>query len=149
MELDFNTCDKTLNKYRAIYKSLIFKTLKHLKLSFEPIVSVSFVGNDYIHDINRKYRDIDRPTDVISFAFLDGEDRNQIYKSSGPICLGDIYVSVDKAKEQAMEYGHDLDRELKFLFIHGLLHLLGYDHMRPEDEKVMFKLQDEIIGERK
>ena len=82
---------------------------------------------------------------MISFAFLDNEDRNAIYKSKEPVCLGDIYISVDKAKEQAEEYGHSLKRELSFLFVHGLLHLLGYDHMTEEDEKVMFRLQDEIL----
>ena len=82
---------------------------------------------------------------AISFAFLDNEDRQQLYKSKEPVVLGDIYISIDKAKEQANEYGHSLNRELSFLFVHGLLHLLGYDHMNEEDEKIMFKLQDEIL----
>ena len=96
--------------------------------------------------MNREYRNVDRPTDVISFAFLDNEEnKDEMLKHSGPVCLGDIYISVDKAKEQAEEYGHPLKRELSFLFVHGLLHLLGYDHMNKEDEEVMFKLQDEIL----
>ena len=96
--------------------------------------------------MNREYRGIDRPTDVISFAFLDGEENKEaLLHGTGPVSLGDIYISIDKAKEQAEEYGHPLERELSFLFVHGLLHLLGYDHMTKEDEQVMFKLQDEIL----
>ena len=145
MELDFISNYKEYEEYEEIYSLLVDKTFKHLKLKFDPIISVSLVDNEFIHQINRDYRGIDRPTDVISFAFLDNEDRNAIYKSKEPVCLGDIYISVDKAKEQAEEYGHSLKRELSFLFVHGLLHLLGYDHMIEEDEKVMFRLQDEIL----
>jgi len=146
MELDFNTAFPEFESYEEVYTKLLEKTLKHLSLNFEAIVSVSFVDNEFIHEMNRDYRNVDRPTDVISFAFLDGcDDRDAQLHSNGPVCLGDIYISVEKAKEQAQEYGHSLDRELSFLFVHGILHLLGYDHMTPEDEKVMFRLQDEIL----
>lgn len=145
MELDFNSIYEEYENFEEIYAGLIEKTFKHLKLKFDPIISVSLVNNKFIHEMNRDYRGIDRPTDVISFAFLDNEDRQALYKGKEPVCLGDIYISVDKAKEQAEEYGHSLERELSFLFVHGLLHLLGYDHMSEEDEKVMFKLQDEIL----
>ena len=105
------------------------------------------MDNEFIHNINRDYRHIDRPTDVISFAFLDGtEGKDKIFQSGEMVVLGEIYISFDKAREQAVSYGHSLDRELKFLFVHGILHLLGYDHMTPEDEKVMFALQDEILA---
>lgn len=147
MELDFNSFDESLNDYQLVYEQLLEKTLKHLKLSFEPCLSVTLVDNKFIHEINRDYRHIDRPTDVISFAFLDGiTNKDKIFKSKEMVVLGDIYISVEKAKEQAESYGHSLDRELKFLFVHGLLHLLGYDHMQAEDEKVMFALQDEILA---
>ena len=145
MELDFTSIDENYNNYEDIYISLIKRTFNHLNLHFEPIISVSLVDNEFIHKINKEYRNIDRPTDVISFAFLDNEDRQQLYKSKEPVVLGDIYISIDKAKEQASEYGHSLNRELSFLFVHGLLHLLGYDHMNEKDEKIMFKLQDEIL----
>ncbi len=145
MELDFISNYEELNNYEDVYLSLIDKTFKHLKLKFDPIISVSLVDNEFIHNMNKEYRGIDRPTDVISFAFLDNEDREALYKSKEPVCLGDIYISVDKAKEQAEEYGHSLNRELSFLFVHGLLHLLGYDHMTKEDEEIMFTLQDEIL----
>ena len=145
MELDFISNYPEYEEYENIYSSLIIKTFKHLKLKFDPIISVSLVDNEFIHKMNKEYRGIDRPTDVISFAFLDNEDRQSAYQGKEPVCLGDIYISIDKAIEQAKEYGHPLKRELSFLFVHGLLHLLGYDHMTEEDEKIMFKLQDEIL----
>ena len=146
MELDFNSFEESLNNYQKAYESLLRKALKHLSLDFDPYISVTIVDNDYIHEINRTYRHKDAPTDVISFAFLDDEpDREKLLKGTAPVCLGDIYISVDRAIAQAKEYNHPLKRELSFLFVHGLLHLLGYDHMNKEDEAVMFKLQDEIL----
>ncbi len=146
MELDFDSQIAGYDEYEDVYLSLLKRTMKHLKLKCDPIVSVTFVDNEYIHGLNRDYRHIDRPTDVISFAFLDNEeDKASQLNNKGIVVLGDIYISIDKAKEQAEEYGHPLKRELSFLFVHGLLHLLGYDHMTPEDEGVMFKLQDEIL----
>ncbi len=146
MELDFDSQIAGYEEYEGIYLTLLEKTFKHLKLKCDPIVSVTFVDNEFIHKMNRQYRGVDSPTDVISFAFLDNEeDKEQTLHGKGPVCLGDIYISIDKAKQQAEEYAHPLRRELSFLFVHGLLHLLGYDHMNKEDEEVMFKLQDEIL----
>lgn len=146
MELDFNSFDESLNNYEQIYTDLLKKTLKHLSLDFDPYISVTIVDNDYIHEVNRTYRHKDAPTDVISFAFLDNDPkRDELFHSGQRVVLGEIYISSDKAKEQALSYGHSLGRELQFLFVHGLLHLLGYDHMNEEDEKVMFRLQDEIL----
>ena len=147
MELDFNSFNESLNNYQEVYASLVTKTFEHLSLHFDPYISVTIVDNDYIHEINRTYRHIDRPTDVISFAFLDDNpNRDELFQSKQMVVLGEIYISYQKAEEQASAYGHSLDRELKFLFVHGLLHLLGYDHMTEEDEKVMFRLQDEILA---
>ena len=147
MELDFNSFDESLNNYEEIYGNLLKKTLKHLSLNFEPFISVTIVDNAYIHEINKTYRHIDRPTDVISFAFLDDNPkRDELFHSGQMVVLGEIYISFEKAQEQAISYGHSLDRELKFLFVHGLLHLLGYDHMKKEDEEIMFRLQDEILA---
>ena len=149
MELDFNSKFAECESYENFYLELMDVTFKRLDIKCDPIVSVSIVDNRYIHKINKKYRGIDRPTDVISFAFLDSENNyDKILFSPGPVVLGDIYISLDKAKEQAEEYGHSLHRELSFLFVHGLLHLLGYDHMNKEDEEEMFKLQDEILSEK-
>ena len=107
------------------------------------IFNIIIVDNEYIHKLNKEYRNVDRPTDVISFAL---EDNGSMETAYGRI-LGDIYISIDKAREQAKEYGHSLKRELAFLSIHGLLHLLGYDHMEEEEEKVMFARQELILDE--
>ena len=147
MELDFNSFAETYNGYQKVYEELLDKTLKHLDLHFDPYLSVTIVDNNFIQDINRDYRHIDRPTDVISFAFMDGvNDKDRIFQSGKMVVLGEIYISYEKAKEQAESYGHSLEREFKFLFVHGLLHLLGYDHMTKEDEKIMFALQEEILS---
>ena len=145
MELDFNSLIDGYDNYEEVYNSLLIKTLDYLKIKCSPIVSISLVSEDIIQNINRDYRHIDKVTDVISFAFLDNEDRDSILKSDSEVVLGDIYICLDVAKRQAQEYGHSLDRELRFLFIHGLLHLLGYDHMTKEDEEVMFPLQEKIL----
>lgn len=104
--------------------------------------NVIIINNEEIHKINKEYRGIDRPTDVISFAL---EDYKDIKYENDYRVLGDIYISIDKVKEQAKEYGHSEKRELAFLAVHGLLHLLGYDHMEKEDEKVMFSKQELIL----
>ena len=148
MELDFNSFDESLNNYQSIYESLLSKTLNHLSLNFDPYLSVTLVDNAFIQNINRDYRQKDAPTDVISFAFLDNDEhRDDLFHSKKQVVLGEIYISFEKAREQALSYEHSLDRELKFLFVHGLLHLLGYDHITEEEEKVMFRLQDEILPE--
>lgn len=119
------------------------KTLKMLKLQDEYALSLVICGPITIRRINREYRNIDKVTDVISFALLDdGEEIDYVDE----IELGDIFINRDRVKSQALDYGHSEKREFVFLFVHGLLHLLGYDHMVPEDEKVMFGLQKKIIG---
>ena len=102
--------------------------------------SVIIIDNEKIHEINKQYRGIDRPTDVISFALEEDED----YEVKERL-LGDIYISIDKVYEQAKEYNHSVKRELFFLVTHGFLHLLGYDHMKKEDEEIMFPLQEKIL----
>ncbi len=126
------TVEKVLNK--AIEKE------KLNNVSFNLII----VDNKYIHELNKTYRNIDRETDVITFAL---EDDETVVNGSDERILGDIYISLDKAKAQAEEYGHSLLRELSFLAVHGFYHLLGYDHMTEEDEKVMFGKQKEVLEE--
>ena len=117
----------------------------------EPIeMSVTFMDNAAIQEINRDYRGKDAPTDVISFALEEtGEGEVPVVFEEGaspfPRELGDLMISVERAKEQAEEYGHSFERELGFLALHGFLHINGYDHMTPEDEKEMFTLQKEIL----
>ena len=114
----------------------------------ENLVDVGFnviiVDNDYIHKINKEYRDIDRETDVITFAL---EDEDSVILPEDIRILGDIYISIDKVKSQAKEYGHSERRELLFLAIHGFYHLLGYDHMNEEEEKEMFSKQEKVLSE--
>ncbi len=104
--------------------------------------SIIFIDNKEMQQLNNQYRGIDKPTDVLSFAL--GLDEKII--CDGNRILGDIYISIDKAVEQAEHYGHSSLRELSFLMIHGFLHLLGYDHMNIDDEKNMFNRQEEILN---
>lgn len=134
----FNETDEDLDLEEE--KKIIEYALGYKKLD-DVIFNVIFVDNETIKNINKEYRAIDRETDVISFALEDDKD---ITFEFGRL-LGDIYISVPKMKEQAKEYGHSEKREMAFLTIHGLLHLLGYDHMTKEDEEVMFKEQELIL----
>lgn len=108
-------------------------------------VSVTIVDNEEIRKINNKFRNIDRATDVLSFPLIDF-DNESLPDDGSKIYLGDIIISIERAKEQAKEYGHSIDREIGFLTAHSMLHLLGYDHMVPEEEKEMFAKQEEILN---
>ena len=146
MNIDFvfdNEVENFENNYEQDFTAIIEQALKTLGIEDDVEVSCVLVDDERIHEINREYRHIDRSTDVISFAM---EDNDQFYVEGMPRTLGDIFISVDHAKKQAEEYGHSLRREMCFLFTHGILHLLGYDHMTDEQEKEMFGLQDQILG---
>ncbi|WP_226656838.1 rRNA maturation RNase YbeY [Pseudalkalibacillus hwajinpoensis] len=110
-------------------------------------VSIMFVNNERITEINRDYRGKDQPTDVISFALDDEEEGDDpiLFDEQIPHLLGEIVISVPKIEEQAADYGHSFERELGFLCVHGFLHLLGYDHMTEEDEKEMFGKQKVLL----
>ena len=137
----FNETDENLEEYINTIKEVLVHGLDKLKVG-DVTFNIIFVNNDYIHELNKNYRNIDRETDVITFALEDDKTFNPEER-----ILGDVYISIDKAKSQSEEYGHSLKRELCFLAVHGMLHLLGYDHMEKEEEKVMFKLQEEILDE--
>ena len=128
---------KELDTVKKVLESAIKKE-KLENVSFNVII----VNNKYIHELNKTYRNIDRETDVITFAL---EDEDSIIIPEEERILGDIYISIDKAKQQSEEYGHSLLRELSFLAVHGFYHLLGYDHQTPEEEKVMFTKQEEVL----
>ena len=146
IELDFSTYLDKYENYEDVYLDLVKSTFNHLKLKFDPVISVSFITNEDIREINRQYRNVDSPTDVISFAYLDNVSNKETFiKTNKIVVLGEIYISIPRAIEQADQFGHSLHRELCFLFVHGLLHLLGYDHMNKEDEEVMFSLQNAIL----
>lgn len=148
MEIVFNemgASDPGFASYEADYLAIMAKTIQMLHLSADLVCSVIFTSPEKIHEINREYRHVDRPTDVISFALQD--DDSNILTEEEQNELGDIFINRQAVLDQAREYGHSVRREGCFLFCHGLLHLLGYDHMTPEDEEVMFGLQDEILHE--
>lgn len=149
MELVFqNDCDAAYDIYEPIFDELARKTFKQLKKSTRVSIEVDFVDDERIHQINREYRHVDRPTDVISFAFDDAVE-GEVAIKGGPVHdLGVIVISIPRALSQAKDYGHSEKREITFLFVHGLLHLLGYDHGSPEEEAVMFGLQDTILGKK-
>jgi probable rRNA maturation factor len=110
-------------------------------------VSVILADNPYIHELNLQYRGVDRPTDVLSFAIAEtvAEDQPPQMPEDAPELLGDIFISVEKAKEQAAEYGHSFERELCYLAVHGLLHLLGFDHQTPEETVRMRENEEAIL----
>ena len=137
----FNQLDVDLKKEFKEIKKVLKIGLKELnikKVEFNIII----VDNNYIHELNKNYRGIDRETDVISFALEDDKTIKPLDKIR---VLGDIYICIEKVKSQAIEYNHSFERELTFLAVHGLLHLLGYDHIEEEDEKIMFAKQEEIL----
>lgn len=139
----FNETDEKLDEEIKDIKKTMKYAVEKLELG-EVEFNIIIVDNEYIHNLNKNYRNIDRPTDVITFALED--DKTFDVSEYGRV-LGDVYISIDRAREQAEEYGHSLKREICFLATHGLLHLLGYDHMKPDEEKVMFSLQEEILSE--
>ncbi len=138
----FNQTDRDIPELETV-KSVLQHAVVKEKLE-NVIFNVIIVDNHFIHELNKNYRNIDRETDVITFAL---EDEKDMVAPVGERVLGDIYISIDKAISQAEEYGHSLLRELSFLAVHGFYHLLGYDHMTEEEEKVMFSKQEEVLHE--
>ena len=137
----FNQTNEEVKELKEIKRVLRFAIKKeHLKnVEFNIII----VDNDFIHELNKNYRNIDRVTDVITFAL---EDDTKVINATDELILGDVYISIERAKEQAIEYNHSNLREITFLAVHGFYHLLGYDHMTKEEEKVMFTKQEEVLS---
>ena len=143
----------------GLYKRTILKIFKIcervLKEDFKDVyVSINFVSDEEIQKLNREFRNIDKVTDVLSFPNLNKLSNEKLKKFSkfadfdtNLLFLGDIVISKNVAKKQAREYGHSLKREVCFLALHGFLHLLGFDHIKEEEEKVMIKLQNKILNE--
>ena len=148
MDVSFeNRLEERYDALEEVYLSLAETTFSLLDIKTNYEVDVSLVDEETIHQINRDYRNVDRVTDVISFAFNDDDsDLGKIVGDDIPRLLGEIFICVPRALEQAKEIGNTPERELSFLFVHGLLHLLGYDHMTKEDEEVMFPLQERILS---
>lgn len=139
---NYSIVDNNLYQNYDYLKEVINHTLEVMDAK-ESIFTIIFVTKEEIHELNKQYRGVDRVTDVISFAL---EDVNDVSLSDIRV-LGDIYICIDRMKEQAIEYNHSETRELSFLTVHGLLHLLGYDHQTKEEEEVMFNLQRKILSD--
>uniref|UniRef100_UPI004055C254 rRNA maturation RNase YbeY n=1 Tax=Agathobacter sp. TaxID=2021311 RepID=UPI004055C254 len=143
--------------YEKTAKEVIDYCLDYAKFPYEAEVNLTLTDNAGIHAINKEFRDMDKPTDVLSFpmlsyetagdfAFLEEEDSSDFNPDTGEAMLGDIVISIDKVREQADCYGHSELREFAFLITHSMLHLFGYDHMTEEDAKVMERKQEEILA---
>ncbi len=139
-----------------VAEDVINRVLDDEACPYESEISLTFVDNEEIHRLNKEFRQIDRPTDVLSFPLIDfqppanyepleAEDADGFNPETGELMLGDIVISVERAAEQAAEYGHDLKREIAFLIAHSILHLLGYDHMVPEEAAVMEAKQEAAL----
>jgi probable rRNA maturation factor len=138
-------------------KEVIEHALREEKVNLPCEVSIIFVDNDCIRDINSENRNIDKITDVLSFPMLEyppGKVFKDVYMDyefqpedmdGGKLILGDIAISLEKAEEQSREFGHSFLREVCYLTVHSLLHLLGYDHMKDEDKKIMRSREEEIL----
>lgn len=136
----------------TLMKELIVASAEELELDDHFEMSITIVDNERIQEINREYRSIDQVTDVISFALEDGDEEElavffEEEENPFPRLLGDIFISIDRAEEQAKEYGHSFEREIAFLMVHGFLHLNGYDHQTKAEENTMFGLQEKILKE--
>ena len=150
LKVYFSNAQKAIKitpEIKKLLRKAIKTALEYENFGRDAEVSLSFVTNDEIHELNRDYRGIDRPTDVLSFPMIDGDaDEGDIDICADSVVLGDIIISAEKAVEQAASYGHSIERELAFLAVHSTLHLLGYDHeTSPEDEKDMFDRQEKIL----
>lgn len=136
-----NNTDKEIKEINKLKEYMNF-AINKLNVS-RGVFNIIFVSNEEIHEINREFRNTDRVTDVISFALEDNEE--EVFNEFR--LLGDIYIAIDVAYDQAIEYNHSREREVCFLATHGLLHLLGYDHMDIDEEKEMFGKQEELLNE--
>ena len=156
LQIDYEA-NKTISiDYKGIIHKVVEKALDYEQCPYEVELNVILVDNEEIHQINKEYRNMDKPTDVLSFPMIDYEVPGEFdwledngddcfNPESGELLLGDIIISVDKLLEQAVEYGHSVERELGFLVAHSMLHLFGYDHMEDEERKVMEEKQEEIL----
>lgn len=147
---DKHPYDKDLRK---LIENAAKATLRTMGFRKDVEISVMLTDNEGIRSLNAEHRKIDRATDVLSFPMFEYDEDGEImeefaeFSEMGDLCLGDIVISLERAAEQAEEYGHSYMREVGFLTVHSMLHLLGYDHMTPEDEKEMFGYQKEILEE--
>jgi probable rRNA maturation factor len=144
--------------YEKVAKDVINTAIDHLKFPFEAEISITITDNDGIHAINKEFRGIDAPTDVLSFPMIEypapgvfdeiENDDDLFNPETGELLLGDIVLNLDRVKSQALDYGHSEKREIAFLTAHSMLHLFGYDHMDDDEREVMERTQDDILNKR-
>ena len=147
IEVNYNAISELPNEEKLI-KEVVIRVLEEEKVLPEVDVYITLTNNEEIHKINKEYRDVDRPTDVLSFPMYERDEIAGLKTDTDDEIekiLGDIIVSIEKVREQAEEYGHSFERELAYLVTHGMLHLLGYDHMIEEEKAVMRKREEEIL----
>jgi probable rRNA maturation factor len=149
MELEFENADSVEAKEKDLMEKAAALALKKEDIPSENcVLSVSFVSPEEIHELNRDYRDVDRTTDVLSFPqFETPEEIAEMCGQPFPVEIGDVVINLDQVRKQAEEFGHSYERELIYLFVHSVLHLLGYDHIEENDRKVMRAREEEILGE--
>lgn len=156
IEIEYCYDEIVIADYKALIEKVILTALDYEECPYESQVYVLLTDNEEIHQVNLEHRQIDRPTDVLSFPmanfvhpadFSDLEERepDAFHPETGEFILGDILISMDKVKEQALEYGHSYERELAFLVAHSMLHLMGYDHMEEGERQIMEEKQEEIL----
>ena len=134
----------------GLIRRAISASLKHEGFCCDAELSVTLTDNESIRLLNSEYRNIDRATDVLSFPLFEAEEIGVLRESTDAVCLGDIVISLERALEQSVEYGHSFEREVAFLCVHSVLHLLGYDHeLGDKEEKEMFARQEEILRKMK
>jgi probable rRNA maturation factor len=159
ISIEYETEKKLELDYERIIREIILASLDYEECPYEAEVSVILTDNEGIREINRDYRQIDAPTDVLSFPMVDFEKESDFSHvedaaedyfdpETGELVLGDIIISVEKVIEQAEKYGHSQERELAFLVAHSMLHLCGYDHMEDAEREIMEQKQREILTEK-
>lgn len=140
-------------EYEEIVKKVIAKCYEEENLlDSKLIITITFTTPEKIHKINKEYRQVDRPTDVLSFPMFERKELEEKIEKQDfehEDVLGDIIISIEKVKEQAIEYGHSFERELSYMIVHGFYHLMGYDHIKEEDKKEMRQKEDKILNELK
>lgn len=132
-------------EFERIVRDVLREALELEKIHSNPQISVSIVDAEQMRELNKKFRQVDSSTDVLSFPMIDFDLSGKDILNHENILLGDIVICMDKVFSQALEYGHSCQREIGFLTAHGILHLLGYDHINPDDEKIMFSKQEMIL----
>lgn len=156
IDIAYETKEELNIDYEPLIEKVILAAMDYEQCPFECEVNVVLTDNNAIHQVNKEFRNIDRPTDVLSFPMVEYEkpgDFSDVLSmddcfnpETGELLLGDIMISVEKVKEQAMAYGHSIERELGFLVAHSMLHLFGYDHMEEKERELMESRQTEILN---